>query len=170
MTDCSMEGTIDSARRSWVDTANDGMSDFPIQNLPWGVFRGSDGVGRIGVAIGDRVLDVRAAVEAQVLDVPPETACSLCAGTLNAFMGQGQASWRAARAAVAMLLDGESPVRPELLHDMSDIEMLLLQPSVTTPIFMRLGVMPQMLVGCSGPMVTRSCPIICICLWGTTVA
>ncbi len=125
MTDCSMEGTIDSARRSWVDTANDGMSDFPIQNLPWGVFRGSDGVGRIGVAIGDRVLDVRAAVEAQVLDVPPETACSLCAGTLNAFMGQGQASWRAARAAVAMLLDGESPVRPELLHDMSDIEMLL---------------------------------------------
>lgn len=125
MTDCPPKIIIDPTLRSWVDTANDGVTDFPLQNLPWGVFRGGDGNGRIGVAIGDHVLDVRAAVEAEVLDVPPATACALCADTLNSFMGQGPASWRAARAAVAALLMDGAPVRSELLHDIASVEMLL---------------------------------------------
>ena len=52
---------------SWIDAAL-GHADFPIQNLPMGVFRRDGGAPRVGVAIGDRVLDARAAVELGLLD------------------------------------------------------------------------------------------------------
>lgn len=58
----SIDGTHDTALRSWVESANDPATDFPIQNLPFGRFRrAGEGVWRIGVAIGDQVLDVHAA-------------------------------------------------------------------------------------------------------------
>ena len=51
--------THDPRRRSWVESANLPGSDFPLQNLPYGVFQhGDDTLGRIGVAIGDQVLDL----------------------------------------------------------------------------------------------------------------
>src|SRR5277367_4990787 len=54
--------THDLEARSWIDSANAADSDFPIQNLPFGIFRksevGSDA--RVGVGIGDCVLDVTA--------------------------------------------------------------------------------------------------------------
>jgi fumarylacetoacetase len=125
MTDRICAHVIEPAKQSWVASANDGQTDFPLQNLPWGVFRDPDGKGRIGVAIGDRVLDIRAAVEANLLKVEPETACALCSETLNTFMGQGQASWRAARAAVAALLEDGATVHSELLHDMDALDMVL---------------------------------------------
>ena len=54
--------THDAALQSWVESANDPASDFPIQNLPFGRFRlEADADWRIGVAIGDQVLDLRAA-------------------------------------------------------------------------------------------------------------
>lgn len=57
-----IDDTHDPALASWVDSANDPASDFPIQNLPFGRFRaGSEPAWRIGVAIGDQVLDLRAA-------------------------------------------------------------------------------------------------------------
>ncbi|HEU5171158.1 MAG TPA: hypothetical protein VFU46_11505, partial [Gemmatimonadales bacterium] len=57
--------------RSWVDSANDAGSDFPIQNLPFGVFRRSDDEpARVGVAIGDRILDVHAALTRDLLSGP----------------------------------------------------------------------------------------------------
>ncbi|MDB5742587.1 MAG: fumarylacetoacetate hydrolase [Polaromonas sp.] len=58
----AIDGTHDPALQSWVESANDTGSDFPIQNLPFGRFRGEDDADwRIGVAIGDQVLDLRAA-------------------------------------------------------------------------------------------------------------
>ena len=55
-----LDETHDRARTSWVESAN-GHADFPVQNLPLGVFS-SDGVARrIGVAIGDFILDLTAA-------------------------------------------------------------------------------------------------------------
>ena len=56
-----LDATHDPQTRSWLASANAADTDFPIQNLPWGRFR-SDGAGpwRIGVAIGDAVLDVQA--------------------------------------------------------------------------------------------------------------
>ena len=55
--------THDPALRSWVASANAAETDFPVQNLPYGRFRraGSDEPWRIGVAIGDQVLDLRLA-------------------------------------------------------------------------------------------------------------
>ena len=55
--------THDPALRSWVASANGASSDFPVQNLPYGCFRraGSAAPWRIGIAIGDQVLDLAAA-------------------------------------------------------------------------------------------------------------
>src|SRR5690606_24730925 len=60
--------THDPALQSWVDSANQPENGFPIQNLPFGVFRpaGSTQDFRPGVAIGDRVLDLAALADAQV--------------------------------------------------------------------------------------------------------
>lgn len=57
-----MDASHDPALQSWVDSANNPETDFPIQNLPFGRFRSSHASDwRIGVAIGDQVLDLRAA-------------------------------------------------------------------------------------------------------------
>ena len=68
---------------SWVEGA-DGHPDFPIQNLPLGVFSPGDGEGdpRIGVAIGDFVLDLRAASADGLVQGPPATVME--GRTLNA--------------------------------------------------------------------------------------
>lgn len=56
----AIDDTHDPALRSWVESANDESSDFPIQNLPFGRFRTpGDDDWRIGVAIGDQVLDLK---------------------------------------------------------------------------------------------------------------
>jgi fumarylacetoacetase len=55
---------------SWVESANDPATDFPIQNLPFGRFRrGDDMDWRIGVAIGDQVLDLKRAGVIQSYDI-----------------------------------------------------------------------------------------------------
>jgi fumarylacetoacetase len=60
--DQSLDETHDPALTSWVDSANDSTTDFPIQNLPFGRFRrGGESEWRIGVAIGNEVLDLRRA-------------------------------------------------------------------------------------------------------------
>ncbi len=57
-----LDATHAPSLRSWVASANDPASDFPIQNLPFGRFRpAGDSAWRLGVAIGDQVLDLRAA-------------------------------------------------------------------------------------------------------------
>ena len=59
----ALNATHDPKLRSWVASANEAGCDFPIQNLPFGRFRaaGSSKAFRIGVAIGDQVLDLKAA-------------------------------------------------------------------------------------------------------------
>jgi fumarylacetoacetase len=121
----TIDHTHDPSLCSWVESASAADCDFTIQNLPFGVFRGDDGGGRIGVAIGDQVLDVRAAIDDGALDLPGDTACALCASTLNAFMGQGAGSWRTARHAISALLAADAPPRTDLLRSMDDLEMLL---------------------------------------------
>src|SRR5262249_16567523 len=65
--------THDPNLRSWVESANDPTTDFPIQNLPFGLFArldlGSDP--RVGVAIGDQVLDLTECCRAKLLSVDP---------------------------------------------------------------------------------------------------
>ena len=58
-----IDDTHDASLQSWLASANDPASDFPVQNLPFGRFRriASDASWRIGVAIGDQVLDLKLA-------------------------------------------------------------------------------------------------------------
>jgi len=103
----ALNGTHDPRLRSWVESANRPQADFPIQNLPFAVFRhrGSGETFRCGVGIGDQVLDLRALHELQV--VQEEAAAAVAAGTtpdLSALMELGAGAWSALRAAVSELL------------------------------------------------------------------
>jgi fumarylacetoacetase len=125
----TLNATHDPARRSWVASANAPGADFPIQNLPWGVFSEGDGARRVGVAIGDLILDVTALEADGVLEpVPGETLFG--AGVLNPFMAQGPAVWSATRAALADLLDAETGERALPLVPQSAVRMHL-------PVFVR---------------------------------
>ena len=81
-----LNATHDPARRSWVESANAHGADFPIQNLPFGVFSEGDGLKRVGVAIGDRILDLTALEAAGTL-VPAPGRTVFAEGVLNPFMG-----------------------------------------------------------------------------------
>jgi len=94
-----LDHTHDAALTSWVDNAN-GHRDFPIQNLPLGVFS-ADGAGRrIGVAIGDFVLDLTQA--ADLLD--EEWRDDLALPLLNAWLARGNGEGRALRQRLSELL------------------------------------------------------------------
>ncbi len=82
------DGTHDVALRSFVESANDPASDFPVQNLPLGVFRrGGAGGARIGSAIGDQLLDLHACAEHGLLRGLPSDVETACTGeSLNALM------------------------------------------------------------------------------------
>ncbi|MCZ2291045.1 MAG: fumarylacetoacetase [Burkholderiales bacterium] len=109
--------THDPALRSWVESANDGATDFPIQNLPYGRFRraGSDEAFRIGVAIGDQVLDLKlASAQAPWADELVPLLAPLAAGDLNAFMALGAPAWSRMRAALSAALAADSVQAPFL--------------------------------------------------------
>jgi fumarylacetoacetase len=82
-----LDGTHDKALRSFVPSANDAATDFPIQNLPLGVFRRGDGAPRIGSAIGDELVDLHACSERGLLRGLPAEVEAACRGaSLNALM------------------------------------------------------------------------------------
>jgi fumarylacetoacetase len=97
-----------NVQKSFIEVSED--SDFPIQNLPYGIFRekGSDSAGRIGVAIGDQILDLSALVDAGLFDGSEVTKCPkgscLKQSTLNCFMSMGRAVWTQVRQRVTELL------------------------------------------------------------------
>jgi fumarylacetoacetase len=99
--------THDVALQSWVASANTGATDFPIQNLPFGVFRraGSGETFRGGVAIGDQILDLSRAIDAKVFGATLDQAAELAARPrLNDFMAAGPEVWTELRAALSRLL------------------------------------------------------------------
>ncbi|MFT3685052.1 MAG: hypothetical protein QM783_09025 [Phycisphaerales bacterium] len=60
--------TLDPALRSWLPSANEPTTDFPIQNLPLGMFITKDDELKVGVAIGDHVVDLDMLVHSGVLN------------------------------------------------------------------------------------------------------
>ncbi|MBV9118474.1 MAG: fumarylacetoacetase [Acetobacteraceae bacterium] len=115
-----VDHTHDPGLRSWVASAN-GHPDFPIQNLPLGVFAPPGGAPRGGVAIGDMILDLGALRDAGLLDGAARVACEAGAGpTLNALLALGAGPRRALRAAVSGLLAEGAAERPALLHRAAD--------------------------------------------------
>jgi fumarylacetoacetase len=104
-----IDETHDPSLGSWVESAGDPATDFPIQNLPMGVFRrhGSRDA-RVGAAIGNQILDLAACDERGLLrglPTPIEQACR--AGSLNAFMAQAPRLRGALRNRISHLLRAE---------------------------------------------------------------
>jgi fumarylacetoacetase len=89
---------VTAAAASWVEVPQG--SHFPVQNLPYGVFARPGQAPRLGVAIGEHVLDLAGLAQADLLPGPGWFA----APTLNAFMAAGPAAWRTARARITELL------------------------------------------------------------------
>lgn len=135
-----LNATHDPALRSWLDAANRAETDFPIQNLPFGVFRRRAGEERLrgGVALGDQVVDLGAPelsrVCAEVVarsNVPARAdlvarALEACGEpTLNTFFALGRASWSALRAFLSEVLRAGTPhaarLRPVLVPQ-SEVE------------------------------------------------
>ena len=100
-----IDATHDPALVSWVESANDPATDFPIQNLPFGVFRPADGgEGRTGVAVGDQILAVGEAHRLGLFEGAPEGAAAVCGEALNALMGLGASAWNGMRQRLSEML------------------------------------------------------------------
>jgi fumarylacetoacetase len=109
--------THDPAQRSWVGSANVSGGDFPLQNLPFGVFRraGSAESFRGGVAIGDAVLDLGALHVLGLWEGQAAEALAVCTQpALNAFMALGPEAAGALRAALSLALREDSAVAERL--------------------------------------------------------
>ncbi len=118
--------------RSFIEIPE--ASHFPIQNLPYGIFRPrSGGAPRVGVALGDFVVDLSVLEEAGLFedrDIRVEKPFSRA--SLNHFMSLGRDVWRAARATLQYLLDADTPdlrddgkLRSRAFYRLDDVEMLL---------------------------------------------
>lgn len=108
----SSAATHPSRLESWIESANTAATDFPLNNLPFGVFSTPDEVAkRVGVAIGDQILDLAQIAEAGFL--PGLDAGVFAADSINDFMALGPARWRATRARLIELLSssGDSAVK-----------------------------------------------------------
>lgn len=105
-----MNETHDPQRRCWVGGANDQDCEFPIQNLPFGVFRrkGSRQAPRAGVAIGDQVIDLAAFAQAAGFKGRALAAAKAAeGGSLNGLAALGRPGWQALRQALSHTLSRE---------------------------------------------------------------
>lgn len=121
----AVDHTHDPSLESWVDTSG---TDFPIQNLPFGVFRRT-GDPRIGIAIGDQILDLRAVAESRLLgDVPDEILGACLSRSLNRMMSLGSDASALVRRRVSALLSRDSSDRErvaECLLPVSEADLLV---------------------------------------------
>jgi fumarylacetoacetase len=123
--------THDPQRRSWVASANAAGTDFPIQNLPFGVFRRRGGEAQGGVAIGEEILDLAAALREGLFEGEAGAAAQAAAGPcLNPLMALEPRLVSALRRRLSQLLrqggPGEARARSladRLLVPMSDAVM-----------------------------------------------
>lgn len=122
----TIDHTHDIGRISWVAGAT-GHPEFPLQNLPMGVL--DEGLGRVAVAIGDFVLDVKAALDAGLLsELDVRATQALRAHRLNAWMGLDAPTRKAIRHAVFALLERGSAAeahRALILRPRSECRMAL---------------------------------------------
>ena len=100
--------------RSWIASAND-HPDFPLQNLPLGVFSRADGDLRSGVAIGEYIFDLEAALAAGLFEGPARAAVEACrGGSLNGFFALGRPARVALRQRLLELLSEGSTLHGKI--------------------------------------------------------
>ena len=117
-----------SLTQSFIAVAPD--SDFPLQNLPYGVFQPQGAAARVGVAIGEQVLDLAALEAAGVLQAGSEPVFNQA--SLNAFIALGRPVWQQVRARLQQLLAADSAelrdnadLRAKAFYAQADVTMLL---------------------------------------------
>ena len=127
-----MNPTNDPNLRSWISVSPE--SHFPIQNLPYGVFRRrSGGPARLGTAIGDSVLDLAFLEENHLLDIPLLRGKNVFhEASLNRFLALGRTLWSETRLALSRLLQANEPalrdnarLREQALVPLTEVELLL---------------------------------------------
>ena len=126
------DDTHDPALRSWIGSA--AGSDFPIQNLPFGVFRHDfEERPRVGIAIGDQVVDCLAASRAGCFGaLGPVAGNALQSWSLNALLALGRDDVHAVRRAASRMLRGDTPegksaqaLRETIIAEMDRVSMLV---------------------------------------------
>ena len=94
--------THDASLQSWVRSANDRNAEFPVQNLPFCVFRraGSNEPFRVGIGIGDAVIPAAAIQSLEGVDARAAEAAVACeSSSLNGLMALGPGHWQSLRLA-----------------------------------------------------------------------
>lgn len=117
------------ALKSFVDVPSD--SHFPLENLPFGVFKPRDGPARVGVALGDCVVDLSVLEEAGHFRELPNRQL-FARDSLNEFLALGRPAWRKVREILQRLLSAETAalrddlkLRECVFHRQSDVVMQL---------------------------------------------
>lgn len=120
----------DPNRKSWIDVAE--HSDFPIQNIPFGVFLTREHVVTIGTRIGDYAIDLGALQQLGYFDGIELTDDMFMQDTLNDFISDGHKTWRLVRNRIADIFDAENPKLRDneshcdtVIFNISDVEMQL---------------------------------------------
>lgn len=124
------ENKIALNRCSWIDVADN--SDFPIQNIPFGVFLTPDDVITIGTRIGDTAIDLGAMYRLGYFKGIPLTDDIFFQDSLNDFISDGKKTWRLVRNRIAEVFDASNPVlrdnvahQKTILFELDEIEMQL---------------------------------------------
>jgi len=158
--------THDAGRRSWVESANAPDTDFPIQNLPFGRFRRlSGGEAGIGVALGDRIVDLRALVRSGALSAAAAATASATGheSSLDALLRQPPAAVSQLRAEVSDLFrvggTGDPAALAAVLVPIADVELLMpLKPTAFTDFCTSIDHIKRM-GGGTPPLAAMSLPV-----------
>lgn len=120
----------DPSRKSWLHVQAD--SDFPIQNIPFGVFLTRDDVITIGTRIGDYAIDLGALQQLNYFEGIDLTDDMFMQDTLNDFISDGKKTWRLVRNRIADIFDANNgelrdneDQRDVVIFDIADVEMQL---------------------------------------------
>ncbi len=120
----------DITRKSWLEVP--AQTDFPIQNIPFGVFLTKEDVVTIGTRIGDFAIDLGALQQLDYFNGIELTDDMFMQDTLNDFISDGKKTWRLVRNRIAEIFDATNPLlrdnakhRDIIVFDISDVEMQL---------------------------------------------
>jgi len=120
----------DPTRKTWLNVPE--KSDFPIQNIPFGVFITKEDVITIGTRLGDYAIDMGALQQLGYFDGIELTDDMFMQDTLNDFISDGKKTWRLVRNRLAQIFDENNPKlrdnakhRDVVIFEMADVEMLL---------------------------------------------
>jgi fumarylacetoacetase len=120
----------DTKRKSWLEVPDN--CDFPIQNIPFGVFLTKENVVTVGTRIGDSAIDLGALQQLNYFDGIELTDDMFMQDTLNDFISDGKKTWRLVRNRIAEIFDENNPVlrdnmkqRDLVIFNMAEVEMQL---------------------------------------------